>query len=356
MANIGIQKVWIGCSGAGLASTTTRVEVDIGGRRIEQDDIEHLLVAGREMIEPDGRTVLHAQPAHYTLDGAHGVPNPKGLHAERLAVDIHVMLADGAPIRNLREAVQNAHLDVEAVVASPIATGHACLTPEERELGVALVEFGAEVTTVSVYAAGMLLGMMVIQYGSGDITDAIASAFGIRRYQAERLKCMAGSAIASPADHREMIPVNAPGDPEGGPVARHADDKNRIPRAELISVITQQLGFFTEEVSKALKAMGFVGQTGQQVVLTGGGAQLPGLADYAQSALGRPVRIGSPPTMLGLPPGHATPSSSTLVGLVLFAAADPVDIRTIGPPYTPSGSYKGMKLLNRLGRALKDYF
>ena len=356
MANIGIQKVWIGCSGAGLASTTTRVEVEIGGRRIEQDDIEHLLVAGRERIEPDGRTVLHAQPAHYTLDGAHGVPNPKGLHAERLAVDIHVMLADGAPIRNLREAVQNAHLDVEAVVGSPIAAGHACLTPEERELGVALVEFGAEVTTVSVYAAGMLLGMQVIQYGSGDITDAIASAFGIRRYQAERLKCMSGSAIASPADHREMIPVNAPGDPEGGPVARHADDKNRIPRAELISVITQQLGFFTEEVSKALKAMGFVGQTGQQVVLTGGGAQLPGLADYAQSALGRPVRIGSPPTMLGLPPGHATPSSSTLVGLVLFAAADPVDIRAIGPDYTPTGSYKGTKLLSRLWRALRDYF
>lgn len=356
MANISIQKVWIGCSGAGLASTTTRVEVDIGGRRIEQDDIEHLLVAGREMIEPDGRTVLHAQPAHYTLDGAHGVPNPKGLHAERLAVDIHVMLADGAPIRNLREAVQNAHLDVETVVASPIAAGHACLTPEERELGVALVEFGAEVTTVSVYAAGILLGMMVIQYGSGDITDAVASAFGIRRYQAERLKCMAGSAIASPADHREMIPVNAPGDPEGGPSARHADDKNRIPRAELISVITQQLGFFTEEVSKSLKAMGFVGQTGQQVVLTGGGAQVPGLADYAQSALGRPVRIGSPPTMQGLAPAHATPSSSTLVGLILFAAADPVDIRTIGPAFTPSGSYKGMTLLSRLGRALKEYF
>ncbi|AXU19263.1 cell division protein FtsA [Novosphingobium sp. THN1] len=357
MANVDIQKVWIGCAGAGLASTTARVEVEVGGRRIEQDDIEHLLVAGRGVIQPDGRTVLHAQPAHYTLDGAHGVPNPKGLHAERLAVDIHVMLADGAPVRNLREAVQNAHLEVEAVVGSPVAAGHACLTPEERELGVALVEFGAEVTTVSVYAAGMLLGMQVIQYGSGDITDAIASAFGIRRYQAERLKCMSGSAIASPADHREMIPVNAPGDPEGGPVARHADDKNRIPRAELISVITQQLGFFTEEVGKSLKSMGFVGQTGQQVVLTGGGAQLPGLADYAQSALGRPVRIGSPPTMLGLPPGHATPSSSTLVGLVLFAAADPVDIRAIGPANDPvGGAYGGKKLLIRLVRAIKDYF
>ncbi|MBX9886288.1 MAG: cell division protein FtsA, partial [Novosphingobium sp.] len=106
MANASVQSVWIGCSGAGLASTTAKVEVEIGGRRIESDDIEHLLIAGREVIQPDGRTVLHAQPAHYTLDGADGVPNPKGLHAERLAVDIHVMLADGAPVRNLKETVE----------------------------------------------------------------------------------------------------------------------------------------------------------------------------------------------------------------------------------------------------------
>jgi cell division protein FtsA len=216
MANASVQSVWIGCSGAGLASTTAKVEVEIGGRRIESDDIEHLLIAGREVIQPDGRTVLHAQPAHYTLDGADGVPNPKGLHAERLAVDIHVMLADGAPVRNLKETVENAHLRVEAVVGSPIAAGHACLSIEERELGVALIEFGAEVTTVSVYAAGIMLGMQAIAFGSGDITDAIASAFGIRRYQAERLKCMAGSALASPADHREMVPVGGPGDPEQG--------------------------------------------------------------------------------------------------------------------------------------------
>jgi cell division protein FtsA len=357
MANTGVQRVWIGCSGAGLASSTARVEVDIGGRRIEQDDIEHLLVAGRDVIQPDGRMVLHAQPAHYTLDGAHGVPNPRGLHAERLAVDIHVLLADGAPVRNITESVQNAHLEVEAVVGSPIAAGHACLTPEERELGVALIEFGGEVTTVSVYAGGMLLGLSVIPFGSGDITDAIASAFGIRRYQAERLKCVSGSAIASPADHREMIPVNAPSDPEGaGPTARHADDKNRIPRAELVSVITQQLGHFTEEVSRALKQLGFAGQRGQQVVLTGGGAELAGLADYAQSALGRPVRIGKPPAMTGLPEGHAVPGFSTLAGLVLYAAADPVDIRAIGPSYQPTRKYSGLGLVNRVYRALREYF
>jgi cell division protein FtsA len=356
MADTSVSSVWIGCSGAGLASQIAQVEVDIGGRRIEQDDIDHLLISARDVIQPDGRMVLHAQPAHYTLDGAHGVPNPKGLHAERLGVDIHVMLADGAPVRNITEAVQNAHLDVEAVVASPIAAGHSCLAPEERELGVALVEFGAQVTNVSVYAAGMLLGLASIPMGSGDITDAIASAFGIRRFQAERLKCVNGSAIASPADHREMIPVNGPGEDGTGPIARHADDKNRIPRAELISVITTQLALLMDEVSKALKTMGFSGARGQQVVLTGGGAELAGLADYTQAALGKPVRIGKPPALKGLPDPHATPGFSTLTGLILYAAADPVDIRAVGPAYQETTRYSGLGLANRVIRALKEYF
>ena len=356
MANVSVSSVWIGCSGAGLASQIAQVEVDIGGRRIEADDVGQLLYAARDVVQPDGRTVLHAQPAHYTLDGANGVADPKGLHAERLGVDIHVMLADGAPVRNITEAVQNAHLEVEAVVASPVAAGHACLTPEERDLGVALVEMGAEVTNVSVHASGMLVGLASIPLGSADITDAVASAFGIRRFQAERLKCFNGSAIASPADHREMIPVNAPGEEVNGPLARHADDKNRIPRAELISVITSQLGQRMEDISKALKALGFTGQRGQQVVLTGGGAELVGLADYAQSALGRPVRIGAAPRLSGLADGHATPGFATLAGLVLYAAADPVDIRSIQPGYQSAYRYSGLGLVNRVYRAVKEYF
>jgi cell division protein FtsA len=356
IANTSVSSVWIGTSGAGLASQVAQVEVDIGGRRIEQDDIDHLLVSARDVIQPDGRMVLHAQPAHYTLDGAHGVPSPRGLHAERLGVDIHVMLADGAPVRNITEAVQSAHLDVEAVVASPIAAGHACLTQEERELGVALVEFGGEVTNVSLYAGGMLVGLASIPMGSGDITDAIASAFGIRRFQAERLKCVNGSAIASPADHREMIPVNAPGEEASGPLARHADDKNRIPRAELISVITGQMGRLLEEINKALKALGFTGQRGQQVVFTGGGAELVGLADYAQAALGKPVRIGRAPQITGLAEAHAKPGFATLAGIVLYAAADPVDIRAIGPGYQPTVRYGGLGLVNRVFRAAKEYF
>ncbi|WP_260924216.1 cell division protein FtsA [Novosphingobium sp. 9] len=356
MADTSVQKVYIGCSGAGLASQIAQVDAEIGGRRIEQEDIDALLWSAREVIQPDGRLVLHAQPAQYRLDGAHGVIDPRGLHAERLGVDIHVMLADGAPIRNLTEAVQSAHLDVEAVVASPVAAGQACLSPEERDLGVALVEFGAEVTNVALYAQGMLIDMVAIPMGSADITDAIASAFGIRRYQAERLKCVNGSAIASPTDHREMIPVNAPGEEDTGPIARHADEKNRIPRAELIGVITGQLGVLMEEINKVLRTMQFAGQRGKQVVFTGGGAELVGLADYAQAALGRPVRIGRVPQIAGLAETHVKPGFSTLAGLVLYASSSPTDIRSLGRRQADATSYKGLGIVNRVYRALREYF
>ncbi len=355
-AGTSISSVWVGCAGAGLTSRIAKVEIDIGGRRIEEEDIDELLVTARDAIQPDGRMVLHAQPAHYTLDGAHGVANPKGLHAERLGVDIHVMLAEGAPVRNLIEAVQNAHLEVVSVVAAPVAAGHACLSHEERELGTALIEIGGQTTNVAVYAAGMLVGLKAIPMGAADITDAIASAFGVRRFQAERLKCVAGSAIASPTDHREMVPVNGPGDEGTGPIARGADDQGRIPRAELVSVVTEQLSVLSDDMNRALKEMGFAGARGGQVVLTGGGAELAGIAEFIESALGRPVRIGKAQSLRGLPEAHANPGFATLSGICIYAADDPLDIRTIDAGYQQTVKVGGMAIVNRIVRAAREYF
>jgi cell division protein FtsA len=152
------------------------------------------------------------------------------------------------------------------------------------------------------------------------------------------------------------VPVQGPGEDAGGPRARHADEANRIPRAELVSVITIQLGRQMEEINRALKTLGFTGQRGQQVVFTGGGAELVGLADFAQGALGKPVRIGRPAALRGLPEAHARPGFAALAGLILFAAADPVDIRAIGPGYRPNETWAGLGLVGRIVRALKEYF
>jgi cell division protein FtsA len=328
IARTQIDETWLSFSAGGLVSDVASVEVDLGGQRIAQRDIDDLLTAGRRSIDPDGRMVLHAQPTLYTLDGLKGVKNPLGLHADRLGVDIHVVVADPSPVRNLDLCVRSAHLAVKQIVASPIATAMSCLSTEERELGVALVELGAEVTNVSLFAGGLLVGLTSLPLGAADITDDIASAFGTRRAQAERMKCFHGSAQTSPRDNHEMIEV-APLSGE-----QDAGEAPRVTRAQLIAVIRQRLEHIFSAIEGSLKSLGFVGPVGRQVVLTGGGAELKGIADYAQGVLGRAVRIGRPRGLIGLPEAHSGPAFSTLAGLVQFAASDPIDLRPAPAPQT----------------------
>ncbi len=324
IAGTNIDQVFVGFSAGGLVSTVASVEVAIGGGRISGDDIDALLNEGQESIDPEGRMVLHALPALYTIDGMTGVKQPRGLHADRLAVDIHVVAADPAPVKNLDLCVRSAHLGVEAIVASPVAAGKACLSDEERELGVALVELGAGVTNVSLFAGGMLVGLKTIPLGGSDITDDIAAAFGTRRNEAERIKCFYGSAMTSPRDNHDMI--------ELAPIAggQEGMESARVTRAQLVAVIRQRLEHLTAEIETALKTLGFQGPFGRQVVLTGGGAELKGIADYAQGVLGRAVRIGRP-NMPGLPDAHSGPAFSTLAGLAQFAASGETDLRTSFP-------------------------
>ncbi|MGS1016763.1 cell division protein FtsA [Allosphingosinicella humi] len=341
IAGTNIDDVYVGFSAGGLVSTVASVEVEIGGRRIEMHDIDDLLGAGRNSINPESRMILHALPALYTLDGLTGVKKPLGLHANRLAVDIHVIAAEPSPVRNLDLCVRSAHLGVEAIVASPVAAGKACLSEEERELGVALVELGAGVTNVSVFAGGMLVGLKSLAMGGIDITDDIAATFGTRRVEAERMKCFYGSAMTSPRDNHDMIDI--------APIAGVEDGAEaiRITRAQLIAVIRQRLDHLMGEIAAALKDFGFTGPFGRQVVLTGGGSELKGMADYAQGVLGRAVRIGRP-KMPGLPEAHSGPAFATLAGLAQFAASGELDLRTIATPETTVRKSDGGSLVQRM--------
>ncbi|AIT06516.1 MULTISPECIES: cell division protein FtsA [Sphingomonas] len=347
IAGINIENVWVGFSAGGLVSDVAEVEFELGGHRVEQQDIDALLAAGRNSIDPQGRMVLHAQPALYTLDGLTGVKKPLGLHADRLGVHIHVVAADGSPVRNLDLCVRSAHLEVKSIIAAPVATGLACLSDEERELGVALVELGAGITNVSLFAGGMLVGLCSIPMGGQDITDDIASAFGTRRAQAERMKCFHGSANASPRDNHEMIPVM--------PIAAEDDVHGgmQITKAQLIGIVRQRLEHQMDEIRKSLAQLKFEGPVGRQVVLTGGGAELKGIADYAQQALGRSVRIGRPRGLTALPEAHGGPAFATLAGLAFYAAADPIDLRGVAPQQTTVHRQRGMGMMRKLIQAAR---
>jgi cell division protein FtsA len=349
IAGLNIEDVWVSFSAGGLLSDIVKLEVDLGGHRVEQSDVDALLKAGRNAIDPGALMVMHAQPMRYSLDGLGGVRDPMGLHADRLGVEIHVVATEGSPVRNLDLCVRSAHLNVKSIIAAPVATGLACLSEEERELGVALVEIGAGVTNVSVFANGVLTGLASISMGAADITDDVASAFGTGRNQAERLKCFYGSANMSPRDNHDMIDV--------APV-RHDEDAEgtRITRAQLIAVIRQRLDRLMAEIQKELRKLHFDDPVGRQVVLTGGGAELKGIADYAQQALGRTVRVGRARGLTALPEAHAGPGFATLAGLAMFAASDPVDLRAIQPTHQVVTRPSPMAMLQRLMAAFRTNY
>ncbi|MEQ7873417.1 cell division protein FtsA [Sphingomonas sp. ASV193] len=348
ISGVTIEDVWASFGAGGLASDVANVEVELGGHQVEEADVQELLSAGRGAIDRDGQVVLHAHPALYSLDGVEGVPNPRGLYAHKMGVDIHVVAAPIAPLRNIDFVIRSAHLGVRAIVASPVAAALACLTKEERELGVALVELGAEVTNVSLHAGGMLVGLRSIPLGAKDITDDIACAFAVARRDAERLKCFYGSAMTSPRDNHEMIDATPIGEATNGIPA----EPIRLTRAQLMTVIRQRTEQLTGEIDAALKSLGFSGPVGRQVVLTGGGAELKNIADYMQGVLGRAVRVGRPRAIAGLPEAHSGPAFSTLVGLGLLAGSASADLRDLAIPASrPARSSAG--LIGKLIGALK---
>jgi cell division protein FtsA len=349
IAGHNIEDVWVSFSAGGLVSDLVKLEADLGGHRVEQSDIDELLKAGRDQLNPGGRMVLHAMPTRYMLDGLAGVKRPLGLHADRLGVDIHVVTTEGSPVRNLDLCVRSAHLEVKSIIAAPVATGLACLSDEERDLGVALVEIGAGVTNVSVFAQGVLAGLASIPMGSADITDDIASAFGTPRQWAERTKCFHGSANISPRDNHEMIDV-FPAAPE------HGAEAVKISKAQLIAVIRLRLERLVQEIQKELGKLGLEDPVGRQIVFTGGGAELKGIADYAQQALGSAVRVGRPKGLVAMPEAHSGPAFSTLAGLARFAAANPIDLRSIEPAHQMVTRSSPRAVFSRLIQAFRTNY
>ncbi len=320
VAGLEVQQAWVGFGGGAISSAIAYHEERFTRGQIEPDDVDELHERAAARLIGDQRAVLHAEPMLYALDGGEGVRDPVGLHADRFGVSVHLVEADRGPVSNLVSAVRAAHVDVREVVATMVAAGHSTLTAEQRDLGTVLVDIGASLTHVGLFVGGMLVGLSTIPCGGGDITDDIASAFGARRSQAEILKCKSGSAMSSPRDHQDQLPLDRDAENEG-------HDSPKISRAQLNAVIRARLDHFVPQIGGLLQAMGDTGPTGRQLVLTGGGADLKGIADYVQGVLGGSVRVARPSGIIGQPSSHGGPEFSTAMGLVLHASAPPLDLR-----------------------------
>jgi cell division protein FtsA len=224
---------------------------------------------------------------------------------------MHIVTGESAPLRNLELCISRCHLQVEAMVATPYASGLSALVDDETELGVACVDLGGGTTTISVFMDGQFVHADAIAIGGQHVTTDIARGLSTRIEDAERLKTMHGSALPSVSDERDMLSVLPISDDD-------RDVPNQIPRAALTRIIRARIEEVLELVRDRLNRSGFQTMVGRRIVLTGGGSQLAGINEAARRILARNVRLGRPLGVTGLPEAAKGPAFSTPVGLLIY--------------------------------------
>jgi len=346
MAGMTVESLIVTLTAGRLASDTFSASVALGNVEIEDSSIQRVLAAGSAQRVSDDRVVVHSMPIGYALDGNRGIADPRGMMGNRLGVDMHVVTADSAPVRNLELCVNRCHLQVETIVAAPYSAGLACLADDEAELGVACVDMGGGTTTISVFADGHCVHVDGIALGGHHVTMDLARGLSTRLQDAERLKTLHGSALAGDTDERDLLTIT--------PVGDEGDVPHSMPRAMLTKIIRPRIEETMELVRDRLNASGFAGRVGRRIVLTGGASQMTGNAEVARRIFGRNVRLGRPLGITGMPEAAKGPAFSASVGLIVYPQIGQIEQfepRRATPRNTGTGGY-----LSRVGQWFKESF
>ncbi|MBI4967600.1 MAG: cell division protein FtsA [Rhodospirillales bacterium] len=314
MAGERIQSVVTSLAAGQPQSCHVEVEVEVGGREVTDLDIRRMLESAR--AQPEGandRELVHIVPLGYRLDDSDGIRDPSGMCGERLGVTVHLISAASGAIRNLGNVVARGHLDIEARVVAPYASGLACLVEDEKNLGVTVVDLGGGTTTIAVFQNGHVVYIDAIPVGGSHVTNDIARGLSTPLVHAERLKTLYGSCMPSPSDDRELMRFPLVGEEEDSAAAQ-------VPRSMLVQIIRPRIEETFELVRSHLEASGLDKTAGRRVVLTGGAAQLQGVRELAAMILDKQVRMGRPVGFAGMAEATNGPAFATAAGLLRYGA------------------------------------
>jgi cell division protein FtsA len=312
MANVRVDHVIACFSGAEPRSYGLAGEWDLQDSVVTEQDVARVLAACEVPDIGDGREVLHAQPVNFALDHRSGLGDPRGQIGNRLACDMHLLSVDTSVIQNLIYCIKRCDLELAGLASSAYVSGMSSLVEDEQELGAACIDMGGGATGISVFMKKHMIYADSVRMGGDHVTTDISKGLQVPMATAERIKNKFGGVHATSIDDREMIEIGA----DSGDWDK---DRRRVSRTELIGIMRPRVEEILEEVRARLDAAGFDHLPSQQIVLTGGGSQIPGLDGLAARILGQRVRLGRPMRVQGLPQAVTGPSFSSAVGLCLFA-------------------------------------
>lgn len=313
MANVRVDHAIVCFSGGAPRSYGLAGDCDVRMGQVSEQDVARAMAACELPDIGAAREVVHAQPVNFALDHRSGLGDPRGQVGQRLAVDMHLLTVDEHVIQTILQSVKRCDLELAGLASAAYVSGLSALVEDEQELGAACIDMGGGTTSLSIFLKRHMIYSDCVPMGGEHVTSDISKGLQVPAPQAERLKNMHGGLIATGMDDREMIEV-------AGETGDWERDRRRISRAELIGIIRPRVEEILEDVRARLDASGFEHMPSQQIVLTGGASQIPGLDTLAPRILGQQVRIGRPLRVQGLPQAATGAAFASAVGLCLFAA------------------------------------
>ncbi len=302
--SIKIDSVFVNIGGSHLyvSPSDGLISVSRADKIISQEDIDRVLEATKSINIPLNEEILDVFPKEFTIDGQRGIKQPLGLIGVRLEAKVILLCYFQSYFINLTQAVLNSKLQIDDIIPSPLAAARAVLTPEQKEIGVALIDIGSATTSLAVFEEGDLIHLAVFPLGSGNITNDMAIGLKTEVSIAEEIKKQHGTCIYIPAKLKAVDKLGV------------KSDLPAFTNKNLVDIIEPRVSEILDLMQKELKKIGRQELLPGGIVLTGGGVKLPKIKDLVKQKLKLPCRIGTPKGIIGL---TDDPALATVAGLVL---------------------------------------
>ena len=361
-AGVTVQDVIVGIAGDHVQSFQSRGVVTIANRNheITSRDVQRLIEDTTHVAMPADRKILHVIPQEFVVDGQDGVLDPVGMSGVRLEANVHIITGLVSAAKNIYRCIEKAGYRVADIVLEPLASSFSVLHPDEKEVGVALIDIGGGTTDVAVFEDGTIRHTAVIAVAGNKVTDDIRKGLGVMRDHAEALKCRFGTALVDLVKEDEEIRIPGIGGRPG----------KGISRSSLAQIIQPRMEEILEITAIEIKRSGYARHLAAGAVLTGGGSLIEGTAELSAEVLGMETRLGAPTGLEGgLVEEVSDPKFATSVGLVLYGlqpeilGAAPLFADGSGRPFSGMGSRSnglgvdhGSSLVHRIAGRMKGWF
>ncbi|MDP3995287.1 MAG: cell division protein FtsA [Patescibacteria group bacterium] len=279
---------------------------------IREDDLERVLEAAQAVSVPPNYEIIHVLPRRFSIDNQTDIKDPLGMNGVRLEVEAQIIEGQSSHIKNLTKAVTLSGVAIDDLVVAMLASAEATLSERQKDLGAALVNIGAATTSVLVFEEGDIMLARVLPVGASHITNDIAIGLRTNIDTAEAIKVQYGATLSALRSGQDAVQLSEIDENEEGSFSKKY-------LAEIIEARVEEI--FTM-VDKELRSVGRSGKLPAGVILSGGGAQLPGLSEVAKRVFRLPAAVGVPVGVHSAIDKLGNPAYTTAVGLVLWGYAN----------------------------------